>query len=50
MLKVYPLEEMSNSKVGHMRTVFHDPPNTKDAPCLNGCRAMLLDSMTHIMQ
>lgn len=29
---------------------LHDPPNTSDTPCLNGCRAMLPDAMTHIMQ
>lgn len=47
MLKVYPLEEMSNLKVGRVRTMLHDPPNTSDTPCLNGCRAMLPDATTH---
>ena len=41
---------MSNLKIGRVRTILHDPPNTSDTPCLNGCRAMLPDAMTHIMQ
>lgn len=36
ILKVSSLEEMSNSKIEHMRTVLIDTSNMNGTPCPNG--------------